>query len=492
LEAGGGVAAGLALGEAEFFSGRHDEAERVLAGLETLCRDDEERAAVTNARVYNLGMLMGDAGAADAVLSEALVTIVEPAPRLRLLARRGIDRLYAGDLASALSDSEELIAVEDPETASRGTYVRSIALAALGLSDEAIDTAYSGFEIAKSRAGGIQPAQSQLLGAILAHAGAGHLERAELDARATYDDNIASGNLEGASTFGLLLGWVLVEKGHCVEATRMLRESAAINREINDVPNLRFALGGLALAEAMSGHQRESSAAVEELEGMPPHWMTLLDPDLIDRGRAWSMVAAGEVSGARTMLLASAEQAAGRRLHTAEAKLRHDLVRLGEGRAQAERLAELAARVDGSLVRAFVSHAEASWHRSGPELERCASEFASMDAQLLAAEVYREASEAFQRDALRRQAASTARLSAELREGCGPVSTPLLGSSEGAVMLTRREREVASLAASGLSSREIADRLYVSVRTVDNQLQRVYNKLGVSGRDGLREALAVY
>jgi DNA-binding CsgD family transcriptional regulator len=51
--------------------------------------------------------------------------------------------------------------------------------------------------------------------------------------------------------------------------------------------------------------------------------------------------------------------------------------------------------------------------------------------------------------------------------------------------LTFREREVALLAAAGLSSRQIADRLVISSRTVDNHLQRVYRKLGVSSREAL-------
>jgi DNA-binding CsgD family transcriptional regulator len=44
---------------------------------------------------------------------------------------------------------------------------------------------------------------------------------------------------------------------------------------------------------------------------------------------------------------------------------------------------------------------------------------------------------------------------------------------------------VARLAASGLTSREIGQRLDLSVRTVDNLLQRAYTKLGVSGRRDL-------
>ena len=41
------------------------------------------------------------------------------------------------------------------------------------------------------------------------------------------------------------------------------------------------------------------------------------------------------------------------------------------------------------------------------------------------------------------------------------------------------------LAAAGASSREIAERLVISVRTVDNHLQSAYRKLGVSRRQDL-------
>jgi DNA-binding NarL/FixJ family response regulator len=55
--------------------------------------------------------------------------------------------------------------------------------------------------------------------------------------------------------------------------------------------------------------------------------------------------------------------------------------------------------------------------------------------------------------------------------------------------LSRREREVATLAARGLSSRDIAARLFLSTRTVDNHLQRAYQKLGVDSRTALRDVL---
>jgi len=51
--------------------------------------------------------------------------------------------------------------------------------------------------------------------------------------------------------------------------------------------------------------------------------------------------------------------------------------------------------------------------------------------------------------------------------------------------LTRRERDIATLAARGESSREIAERLFLSVRTVNNHLQNVYAKLGVASKTEL-------
>jgi DNA-binding CsgD family transcriptional regulator len=51
--------------------------------------------------------------------------------------------------------------------------------------------------------------------------------------------------------------------------------------------------------------------------------------------------------------------------------------------------------------------------------------------------------------------------------------------------LTVRELEIARLAAEGLTSREIAARLFVSVRTVDCHLQHVFAKAGVRNRVGL-------
>jgi DNA-binding CsgD family transcriptional regulator len=59
----------------------------------------------------------------------------------------------------------------------------------------------------------------------------------------------------------------------------------------------------------------------------------------------------------------------------------------------------------------------------------------------------------------------------------------------GAEALTASERRVAGMAATGRTNREIAEELFVTVKTVENHLGRAYAKLGIRGRDQLPAAL---
>jgi len=62
----------------------------------------------------------------------------------------------------------------------------------------------------------------------------------------------------------------------------------------------------------------------------------------------------------------------------------------------------------------------------------------------------------------------------------------LVAVTAGLQPLTEREHEVAFMAASGPTSRQIFERLVVSQRTVSNHLQHIYDKLGVRSREDLR------
>ncbi|QRP42737.1 response regulator transcription factor [Amycolatopsis sp. FDAARGOS 1241] len=56
-------------------------------------------------------------------------------------------------------------------------------------------------------------------------------------------------------------------------------------------------------------------------------------------------------------------------------------------------------------------------------------------------------------------------------------------------LLTPQELEIAELAASGLTNKQIAQRLHISHRTVGAHLYQLYPKLSITSRAMLREAL---
>jgi DNA-binding CsgD family transcriptional regulator len=61
--------------------------------------------------------------------------------------------------------------------------------------------------------------------------------------------------------------------------------------------------------------------------------------------------------------------------------------------------------------------------------------------------------------------------------------------SPGTAGLTAQQRQIAQLAAAGLTNKQIAERLFLSPRTVGYHLHQVFPKLGVTSRAALRDAL---
>ena len=146
----------------------------------------------------------------------------------------------------------------------------------------------------------------------------------------------------------------------------------------------------------------------------------------------------------------------------------------------------LIAAVDRS---ARARHAAAARARDPGELLGAADDFEALGAMLPAAEAAAAANEAFRRAGDKRAATAALRRSETLAAACEGAATPGLVQATAVVPLSRREREVAMLAAGGLTSKDIAERLHLSVRTVDNHLQRAFTKLGVTGRTALAQAL---
>ena len=116
----------------------------------------------------------------------------------------------------------------------------------------------------------------------------------------------------------------------------------------------------------------------------------------------------------------------------------------------------------------------------------CADEFEAIGALRHASECAAAAAEIFiqagRQDSARRAAAR----SRELHQRCQGGSAPQVrGLDPDALSLTERERQLVELAAQGLSNPEIADRLVLSVRTVESHLYRAMQKLGVKDRRDL-------
>ena len=83
---------------------------------------------------------------------------------------------------------------------------------------------------------------------------------------------------------------------------------------------------------------------------------------------------------------------------------------------------------------------------------------------------------------------SSARAEA-LAEQCGGASTPALRQASEPLPLTDREAEIVMLIGEGLSNRAVAERLTVSVRTVESHIYRAMLKTGTTSRDELAALL---
>jgi DNA-binding CsgD family transcriptional regulator len=95
------------------------------------------------------------------------------------------------------------------------------------------------------------------------------------------------------------------------------------------------------------------------------------------------------------------------------------------------------------------------------------------------------------RETFRRLGAApwTRRAEAELR-ACGVTAAAAPAAPSALAGLTAQQREIILLASRGLTNAEIADRLFLSPRTVASHLYRSYPKLGIAGRHQLHDLTA--
>ncbi len=255
--------------------------------------------------------------------------------------------------------------------------------------------------------------------------------------------------------------------------------------DVNHPSGIRWAAAAALFADALSGDSAGCRSGIESFGELEPG-VPFLDADLL-RARAWAHWAAGNGSVAAALFRDAVELARSSGAVALEALALHDSFRVF-GHPVRSRLAELAGASPAPSIVLRSRHLDCVAAADHAGLLVLSAEFEHHGMLLLAAEVAGDVARLATAGGLRSSARIAQGRRAQMIELCGAASTPSLADHR-AVALTSRERDVAVLAANGMASRDIADRLDVSVRTVDNLLQRVYVKLGVRGRSELADRI---
>jgi ATP/maltotriose-dependent transcriptional regulator MalT len=318
--------------------------------------------------------------------------------------------------------------------------------------------------------------------------GAGRLTEARAIAEAGYQAAVDDRSPEQTGGWAGFRGLVAKAQGEIATAQASLREAVALLDEQDPYRFMRWCLAELASVAALAGDQPAASDWLTRADARAGQANRFFD-SWVELDRAWVVAASGELTRAAELASHAAELARARGQFTLEAVALHDVARLGAPTKVRDRLEELAGLLQGGLAPLLASSAAALAAQDGPALDRTAAAFQDLGALLLAAEAAAAAARAHQRAGRDPSANAARERAARLAAACQGAHTPGLDGDALASTLTPREREVATLAAAQTSSRDIAARLGLSVRTVDNYLGRAYAKLGVSNRAELAALL---
>ncbi|WP_158102639.1 helix-turn-helix transcriptional regulator [Lentzea kentuckyensis] len=172
------------------------------------------------------------------------------------------------------------------------------------------------------------------------------------------------------------------------------------------------------------------------------------------------------------------------------------LGRTAEAAAFAEQGAETALRWDTPVARGYALLAQGLSKAHAETLEQAVAELGEAGSQLHQAQALRALGQVLMRAEHDKEARKHLRAAVDIAVRCGASvaadqAHELLVAAGGRMSavsaspqdaLTTGERRVALLAANGLTNREIAEKLHVTVRTVENHLSNAYRKLGAHTR----------
>jgi DNA-binding NarL/FixJ family response regulator len=473
-------AATLLLAQALEQTGALEEAETRLAGLEGRWDSQEEALVYLRQRIPLLFWRLQRLDAATALAerasewwdNQAWRESVEPVKMELAALRSGFVGMYAK--ANTILADPQL----DTDRRAKLDLILAHAAFADGRTREALEYAR---RIAPTPPVIGDPEHGAWMARLIVELESGH-DLAGLDAWAQrmFDTAVEIHDHFAAGTAARTLGRLRLLEGRVSEAKRLLTEAElhhGFSNPIRTLTGVRAFRVAVALAEADADEAQtwlartlESIARDGPIEAQRP---------AVYRAQAWAALAAGDPPQAQRIALDAAQELAGSPVLASQ--LLYDALLAGaRPREVAPLLAETAARCDAPFAAAFSEHARALAASDGKALAAVADTFEALGARRYACDAAAHASGVFaaegREDSARRLAARTRALHIE---GPLPQLVELAGPR---VELTRREAQLVELASRGLTNQQIAERLVVSIRTVESHLYNAMYKLGVDDR----------
>jgi DNA-binding NarL/FixJ family response regulator len=478
----GGFPVGLELGEAVSRQGRAHESEDLFVELAAIVEDGQQRASLAMRRADNACFRSGNHDRATELLKEARASMTDRASQIMLDSQLILVLAFKPDPKAAFTRAVELIELPDaPDEAVLGATT-VLGLVAIWLCDfpTVYRTTEDGLNLIETAGYAVPDAAARLLGnQIICQTFDGRVEEAVRRSREGYEQAITPPIDDFSHVWAIHLGVALAVGGQVQDAVEVGR-SACLLTDRSDVIGYRTAVAGhLAVIAGQARDKANVEFALRRLETAP--WAVPPVGFWTPRAQAWQHALAGDVQTATKLAAKAGEAALDDGMPLCAAWAMYDTVLFGQPPQDVvERLQEIAAGTSAVTINAYAEHAAALIVGDPQAAENVAAGFQGRSELLYAVTAYLQAARLY-RDQNKNHAAARAVTKARQLDTQLPPEI-FAGTPPG---LTQRENEIAALAAQGFTSRQIADRLYLSVRTVNNHLATTYTKLGIHSRDEL-------
>jgi DNA-binding CsgD family transcriptional regulator len=482
FEHGDGLRAAHLLSRALLWQGRPVEADAIMATFEPDKLDELQLVLWALPRLSILFWSMGQAEQAHEILALLHQRVTYPALRLLVEAIGAAIAVHENRFEAGLGAAEAVLSnPESPKQAVEfAAFAAGLALPVAGRGTEYAPIAARCRAEQKPTDGMIRVMVRYCDGLALTHTG--QLDEADRRA-AEYTEFSSEGQFLGWAIAKITAGLVATYRGRFPDAIASIEQAlAALNAETS----LPWRLPGrllLARAYAALGQTGEAERVLQDAhEHKGPH-TEIHEPQRMI-ANAWLTAARG---GERTATEAArrAAQAARRAgQYAVEAEALHHAARFGD-RTAAGPLAAVVPCVDGAVGALYLRHATAVAEADAHALDAVSADFEEAGLLLSAADAAAQAAPLHEQAGQRRRSAESAARAKQLAALCGGAITPAIRLAARPLPLSPREREIAAMIAEGLTNRDIADKLVVSVRTVEGHIYRACVKLDVSDRDDL-------